>query len=164
MKEQGYSNFHVSCYGNLQNKNVILQQYIEEGKELIMKYGISDLITMNDKTQSVPDLIPLYDILCLPSLYEGFSNAISEYICCGRPVLCSDVADNGVMVKDGYNGFLFDPKNVDSMVESFKRMLQLTYEERIEMGIRSREIAEVLFKKENFLNAYIDIIENRRQQ
>ena len=98
-------------------------------------------------------------MMCLPSLHEGFSNSISEYICCGRPVICSDVSDNSVMVHDGENGFLFDPLNVESIMEAFVRYFDISFEQRDKMGVRSREIAESLFDKDKFIESYIKLIE-----
>ena len=128
--------------------------------ELIEKYRLSDRIFAHDNTQNVAKEIEKYDVLCLPSLFEGFSNSLSEYICCGRPVLASDVSDNSLMVKDGDNGFLFDPENVDSIAAAFSKFFVLSKEEKARMGIRSREIAESLFKKERFIDSYISLIES----
>lgn len=159
LKNDGYDNFHVDWYGELHYSNPILQKYIDEGKMLIEKYNVGNLITLNDKTKNVADLIPTYDMMCLPSLVEGFSNSLSEYICCGRPVLCSDVADNSIMVNDGENGFLFNPLSVESMVSALKKYFALSDAERISMGTRSRQIAEDLFDKEKFIESYIKLIE-----
>lgn len=161
LKDEGYTAFHVDWYGDLHLRNPILQQYIEDGKALIKQYKVGDLITLNDKTKKVDELLPTFDVLCLPSLFEGFSNSISEYICCGRPVLCSDVADNSVMVRNCENGYLFNPLDVYSMVNAFKNFFALSIEERKHKAARSREIAEELFKKEKFVESYINLIESK---
>lgn len=127
---------------------------------MMKEYGLTDTIIIKDPTREVASLIPQYDVLCLPSLHEGFSNSISEYICCGRPVICSNVSDNPVMVKEGENGFLFDPTDASDIAEAFSRFFSLTKEMRTAMGRRSREIAEALFDKERFISAYIDLIES----
>ena len=127
--------------------------------DLVKQNNLQDVLTLNDHTKNVSGLIPRFDALCLPSLAEGFSNSISEYICCGKPVLCSDVADNGIMVKNGENGFLFDPTNIDDMVNAFVKFFNLTQQEREKMGEKSRERAEQLFNKERFVESYIELIE-----
>jgi glycosyltransferase involved in cell wall biosynthesis len=95
----------------------------------------------------------------LPSLFEGFSNSIAEGICCGKPMLVSDVSDNRIMVHDHENGFLFDPNDVDSIVDAFIRFFSLDTSEMTMMGHKSREIAESLFDKEAFIESYINLIE-----
>lgn len=150
--------FQVDWYGNKIIGAEENPDYVIFSK-LIENYGIGEIITLHGHTDKVAELIPQFDVMCLPSLGEGFSNSIGEYICCGKPVLCSDVADNNVMVKDGINGFLFDPKNIRELVNAFKRFFSLSNQEKTEMGKQSRKIAEELFNKERFINSYIDLIE-----
>lgn len=149
----------VEWYGNHTFNTKEQQNYFEEGMRMIRDYNLENTLIIHDATKDVAKLIPTFDVLCLPSLHEGFSNSISEYICCGRPVICSDVSDNSVMVHDGENGFLFNPLDVESIVRAFERYLSISEEERVSMGRKSREIAEMLFDKEKFLNDYISIIE-----
>lgn len=152
--------FKIDWYGNMGTKDSPNPNY-EEFKSLVDKYDLNEVLVLNDHIKNVKDIIPTFDILCLPSLTEGFSNSISEYICCGKPVLCSNVADNKYMVKDGTNGFLFDPKDLDDMVDKFLKIISLSPEELIKMGKESRRIAECLFDSEAFTNKYIQLIERK---
>ena len=105
----------------------------------------------------VTDVLQVYhsaDALCLPSLYEGFPNAVCEAISCGQPVLCSNVCDNPRLVEDGVNGFLFDPLDAGSIASALKRFSVLTPEERAQMGAASRRKAETLLSPETFLAAW----------
>ena len=158
LKDCTKKQFMVTWFGNKSSKESSNPDY-EHFEELIKYYNISDVIALKDHVQNVSSIIPEFDVLCLPSLGEGFSNSISEYICCGRPVLCSNVADNSIMVKDGLNGFLFDPTDEENMKESFLKFFDLTKEEIQRMGEISRQIAESLFNKDSFVNSYIDLIE-----
>lgn len=150
--------FEIHWHGNMRFGKDLLPQYVElDG--LVRKYNICDRLYLHDHTHQVAQMLPLYDALCLPSLTEGFSNSISEYICTGRPVLASDVADNHIMVKDGINGFLFDPENVDDMVGKFRMFIKMLGYEYDSMGSSSRRIAEGLFDKNKFVESYIKLIE-----
>ena len=109
----------------------------------------------------VADILPVYrsaDALCLPSLYEGFPNAVCEAVSCGLPVLCSNVCDNPRLVEDGVNGFLFDPMDADSIASALVRFCGLSAEEREDMGAASRRKAESLLSPETFLAAWQDMI------
>lgn len=152
-------NYHIDWYGNHTFSSVEQNKYFDEGLQKLKEYNLSDHLTIHKPTREVHKLIPLYDVMCLPSLHEGFSNSISEYICCGRPVICSDVSDNSVMVHNGENGFLFDPLSVESIVEAFINYFETTKEHRTTMGARSREIAEKLFDRDKFIESYIKLIE-----
>ncbi|MBO4334150.1 MAG: glycosyltransferase family 4 protein [Paludibacteraceae bacterium] len=151
--------YHIDWYGNHKFSSDAQRQYFEDGMLKIKEFRLEKYITIHEPTKEVDKLIPIYDVMCLPSLHEGFSNSISEYICCGRPVICSDVSDNSVMVHDGYNGFLFNPLDVEDIVKSFVKYFETTKEQRTQMGINSRKIAENLFDKERFIESYIELIE-----
>jgi glycosyltransferase involved in cell wall biosynthesis len=152
--------FHVDWYGKDIFTNKKLEDYYKEGVGLIKKYHLENIVTLHSNVENVYELIPKFDVLCLPSFHEGFSNSLSEYICCGRPVLCSDVSDNCIMVKNGVNGFLFDPDCIESMASAFRKYFALTKEQRSIMGIKSREIAESLFDENKFIMDYVNLIED----
>ena len=158
VKEEVGPIFHVDWYGNREIGSEKNPDYIAFSR-LIESYEIGDIITLNGHTDKVAEIIPQFDVMCLPSIGEGFSNSISEYICCGKPVLCSDVADNSILVKDGINGFLFDPFDIKMMANAFKRFFSLSEQEKKQMGKESRKIAETLFDKDKFINSYIELIE-----
>lgn len=157
--KKGFDKFHIYWYGNHKFITEVQNNYFEEGLKIISYNKLEQFVSINEPTIDVPNLIPSFDVMCLPSLHEGFSNSISEYICCGRPVICSDVSDNSVMVHEGENGFLFNPLEVDSIVDAFIKYFSLSNDAQKKMGERSREIAESLFDKEKFINSYIKLIE-----
>lgn len=152
--------YHVDWYGNHTFSTEEQARYFDAGLQKIEDYRLTEYITIHNPTREVHKLIPTFDVMCLPSLHEGFSNSISEYICCGRPVICSDVSDNSVMVHNGENGFLFDPLNEESIMNAFIQYFETSKEDRIKMGQKSREIAEGLFDKDKFLKSYIELIES----
>jgi glycosyltransferase involved in cell wall biosynthesis len=61
-----------------------------------------------------------YHLLILPRPLSfqtkyGFSTKLSEYLISGVPILVTQVSDNGLYIKDGENGFIVEPGNVDAM-------------------------------------------------
>ena len=157
VKQRTTKNFKVFWYGDRQDGEYMKgSQHIHE---LIEKYKIEDVLEVKQAVKNVAELMPSFHFMCLPSLFEGFSNSLSEYICSGKPVVCSDVSDNSLMVHEGENGFLFDPKDTESMCSAFVKMLTLSQDRLEVMGKRSREIAEELFDKDTFINKYVDLIE-----
>jgi len=50
----------------------------------------------------------------------GFSTKLSEYLVSGRPVLVTNVSDNGKYIKDGFNGFIIPPDSLESMTNKIK--------------------------------------------
>ena len=160
LKKRTKHQFLIEWYGNRVFSNSISQNYYNVFCEKINELNLQDIVILHDSVKNVAELMSSYDAICLPSLHEGFSNTISEGICCGKIMLVSDVSDNPVMVKDGENGFLFDPYSVSEIVIAFEKFFTLTPEQRKSFGKKSRSIAEMLFSKDKFVKSYISLIES----
>jgi len=110
----------------------------------------------------VSDITPLYQsatAFCLPSLYEGCSNVIGEAMACGKPILASNVSDNPRLVKDGENGFLFNPANPQDIANAILRFSKQSPAQWKHMGQISRQRAEKMLSPDVFVNKYIELIE-----
>jgi glycosyltransferase involved in cell wall biosynthesis len=75
----------------------------------------------------VPDEeLPLWynagELLVFPSLYEGFGMPVIEAMACGTPVVAANRSSIPEAV--GTAGLLFDPENVDKLVERLTAVLQ----------------------------------------
>ena len=155
--------FEIHWYGNKAYTNPLQIEYIEKGLQKIHEYGLEKTIFFEGRTKDVVGVIANCDVMCLASFFEGFSNSLSEYICCGKPVLCSNIDENTIMVQDGVNGFTFDPYSVESIAEAFINFFSLDQNAKQQMGYKSRERAMELFNKEKFVGAYVDLIEDKHK-
>lgn len=66
------------------------------------------------------------DCFVMPSRFEGLPNALIDAMYLGKPVVatrCIPVIDR--IVKDGYNGILVPPEDVDAMADAMVKALQL---------------------------------------
>jgi D-inositol-3-phosphate glycosyltransferase len=57
------------------------------------------------------------DALIVPSLYESFGLVVLEALACGTPVVVSQIGKMKTIVKEGRNGFCFQPNSPDSLAE-----------------------------------------------
>ena len=133
-------------------------QYANDCFALIDELGLQNCIIFKGETKDVLSEYHNHDVLCLPSLYEGFPNVVCEAMSCGLPVLCSDVCDNPRIIKEGENGFLFDPKSEQSISDTIKRFILLPTEKRKEIGEANRKLAIKLFSAERFIMNYEELI------
>ena len=133
--------------------------YYRQVMQYVQDNDLQEYIHFNGFCKDVEGMMPHLDIIALPSKYEGFSNSIAEGICCGKPILASDIADNRTMVHDTVNGFLFSPDDIEEMADKFSEMISMSSEQRQDMGNESRSIAESIFKKEEFVNKYVELID-----
>lgn len=97
---------------------------------------------------------------CLPSLYEGFPNALCEAMSCGLPIVASNICDNPDIVEDGVNGFLFDPLSIVDIADKIELLFKLDNESIIQMRKLNRLKSEDLFSEKKFIEKYINLIES----
>lgn len=93
-----------------------------------------------DKERKIK-LLNLSNILLLPSYAEGFPNALLEAMAVGLPVITTHVGGIPDIIKDGENGFLIQPRDVDALKEKIL-MLVNNKELREEMGRKNRELVK----------------------
>ncbi len=73
--------------------------------------------------RDVRDIIHLSDVLVLTSLWEGLPRVIPQAMAAGKPVVCTAVDGSPEAVKDGVNGFLARPRDVDYIAEKVSLLL-----------------------------------------
>lgn len=154
VKEKGL-NVHFDWYGSKSFNKPYFEQVLSEYQKL----GISDYLTLHDPSQGIEMEYQRSDAFLLPSLYEGYPNVVVEAMACGLPVVCSDCYENPYIVKEGVNGFLFNPLHVEDMVSAIEKVVNLSREERRQMGMNNRELCLERNTEEVFLKAYIDLME-----
>lgn len=73
------------------------------------------------KHSKIGNIYHLADFTLVPSLcYENSPTVIYESLSYGVPVIASDLGGIGELVKDHYNGFIFEPKNEKNFLEVIK--------------------------------------------
>ncbi len=92
-------------------------------QNLAEKLKVKDKVLFLGQRTDVEELLPLSDICVLPSLSEGMSNAILEYMAYGKPVIATRVGGNPELVTDGFNGLLVEKENVDQLTEALLTLL-----------------------------------------
>lgn len=160
LREKTKRQFEVHWYGNQELISRGNRDLLDYAKSRVVELSLTDVFFFHPAVKDVFHFMGKYHAICLPSLYEGFSNSVAEAICCGKPMLVSNVADNGIMVVEDENGFLFDPRQTDSICKAFERFFRLSYADLCKMSQRSRQIAESLFDKEYFISQYVKLIES----
>ena len=132
--------------------------YYQSVEDAISQRSLGDFMRLYDPCDDVIKLYGSADVVCLPSIYEGCSNVICEAMSCGIPVLASRVSDNVRLVREGENGFLFDPLSPEDIAETILRFSRLSIKERRRQGHEGRRMAEAKLSNERLLNRYIELI------
>ncbi len=96
--------------------------------------------------------VAISDVFTLTSLWEGLPIAIIEAHLQKKPALVTKVDGNQEIVKNGINGFLYPPGNIDNAVEKLE-ILYYNKELREKMGKRGYEkVVEEFSKDKMFLD------------
>jgi glycosyltransferase involved in cell wall biosynthesis len=80
-------------------------------------------------------------LFVLPSYHEGLPMAILEALAAGLPVVATPVGGIPEVIKDGYNGFLVTPGDVEALAEKLAILANDRHLCEV-MGRRSRKIAK----------------------
>jgi glycosyltransferase involved in cell wall biosynthesis len=99
------------------------------------------------------------DLFVLPSYHEGLPMAILEALSAGLPIVASAVGGIPEVIKDGCNGYLITPGDVEALAE---KLMLLANDPHMcqEMGRHSREIAEQEFKVDTYCERLIALYES----
>lgn len=98
------------------------------------------------------------DVFVLPSYYrEGLPRTSLEACASGSPIITTDSVGCRESVKDGVNGLLIEPQNLNSLVNAMEYFITNPVKIK-EMGINSRKYAEERFDVDIINNDLIKII------
>jgi glycosyltransferase involved in cell wall biosynthesis len=107
---------------------------------------------------NMPEIYHSAKIVCLPSYHEGLPKSLIEAASCGRPIVTYDVPGCREIVKDGYNGYLVEPKSVDGLVDAIGKLLN-DRKLCIKMGNNGRKLVEKHFTQEKIARETIAVWE-----
>ena len=140
--------------------------YCEEAYEETLKKAQDDGIIIHHG--SVKDVRPyLYGVQCLihPSFYpEGMSNVCLEAAACGRAVITTKRPGCKETVEDGVSGYLVPEQDAKALTDAILKFINLSHEQKVQMGIAGRTRMESLFDRNQIVKAYEEEIRNILEQ
>jgi glycosyltransferase involved in cell wall biosynthesis len=74
--------------------------------------------------RDVRDIIHLSDVMVLTSLWEGLPRVLPQAMAAGKPVVATAVDGTPEAIKDGVNGYLAKPRDVESMAQRVVMLLE----------------------------------------
>lgn len=121
--------------------------------------GIHNRIHFLGKQESVNELLPLADLMLMPSELESFGLAALEAMACKVPSIATHVGGVPELIDDGVNGLLFDIGDVGSMAEGAIALLQ-DQDRFQEMRAAGRRTAQKRFCSTLVLPQYVKFYES----
>jgi glycosyltransferase involved in cell wall biosynthesis len=111
----------LNAFNNLKLKGVPVELYV-------YGYGNPSVYCFNQKGVFYMGEIPFgntqyeiskYDVLVLPSFFDGWGVVVNEAICAGLPVICSDMVGAKILIRNFSCGYVFkagDEKNLINII------------------------------------------------
>lgn len=125
-----------------------MQAWVDEG--VVNYLGTSD---------SVEKDIAKVDCMVLPSYYrEGVPKSLLEAGAMGKPIVTTDNVGCRETVDDGINGFLCESRSTESLIEKLALIINMTHQERLAMGEKSRMKIQNEFDERIVINKYLDAV------
>jgi L-malate glycosyltransferase len=91
---------------------------------LAHELNIQDRITFLGKQDSVHDLLPLADLMLMPSKLESFGLVALEAMACRVPTISTNVGGVPELIEDGVTGLLFPVGATEAMAEAAVALLK----------------------------------------
>jgi len=153
IKSMGIQKIQVIIVGNGPYHSVL--------RELSLKLNIEeDVLFIGRKTQlEVKKYILQSDVIVLPSLSEGLGRVLIEAMACGKPVVASRIGGIPEIIKENYNGFLFQPGNVGELASKIYKVLENPKLSK-KLGKNGRDFAQNFFSVEKYINGYKTLIDH----
>ncbi len=163
LKEKGVYEFIqlAQTYNSLKNKFILAGSIIDNDSSYITKEELrswvnSGVIEYRGMSDNIEDLIYESTCVILPSFYrEGVPRILLESAACGRPIITTNITGCKEVIKD--NGFLAVPRSYNSLEECFNKYSNLSYEDKIKMGLASRVIVEKNFSESKIIDSYLKV-------
>ena len=120
--------------------------------------GIAEYVEFTGflKPEEVKEHMLKSDVLVLPSLTEGLPRVIIEAMAAGLPVIATDVGSVKELVKDGENGFLVKPGDIDALTKAIMNLAGNGKQAR-KMGLKSKQLFQesgVLYTMAGYARRY----------
>ncbi len=125
-------------------------------QHLAQTLGIEDKILFLGQRTDIGELLTISDICVLPSLSEGMSNAILEYMAIGKPVIATQVGGNPELIQDGYNGLLVAKENIDQLSQALINLLE-DPQKRRSMGEKGLSLIKEKFSMQTMITHYQEL-------
>ncbi|KPJ60530.1 MAG: hypothetical protein AMJ46_05845 [Latescibacteria bacterium DG_63] len=127
-------------------------------EKLCAQLGIGDDVLFLGNQECIERILPVADLLLLPSEHESFGLVCLEAMSCAVPVVATNVGGVKEVVEHGKTGFLHDPYDVESMAASSLQLLRDS-DKRKAFGQEARRTAIEQFEMSSVVKRYVELYE-----
>jgi glycosyltransferase involved in cell wall biosynthesis len=101
--------------------------------------GLQSRCLLVGAREDVPELLPVFDVVVLPSLWEGLPYVLLEAMAAGKAVVATRVGGMPDVIQEGQSGLLVPPADSAALAAALVKVLE-NEELRSKMGNSAREV------------------------
>lgn len=152
------SNYRLKIYGSGPDELLI--------KEMIKNYNLSDSIELLKFTNEIIDKINECDFFVMPSLFEGFPNALMEAVVLKKPCVVSDFKSGSAryLVQNNFSGIIVDTKSPASFFGEQMVKLADNIDFYKKGAIKQSDIILIKNNASSIASQWIDFFEKKRNE
>lgn len=144
--------FKIIGFINQTNPNSVPYEQLHEWQK-------EKFISYEGETTDIRPYLEQADCLIFPSYYrEGISRILMEAAAMETPIITTDNVGCRDVVDHEKNGYLVKPRDVDDLVKSIERFIELHEEDKLLMGKLGREKMIDEFEESKIIKHYLTII------
>lgn len=98
-------------------------EFFEKIRRLVDELGLDKHFIFTGDRRDTARILSILDLFVLPSISEGFSNAVIEAMAAGKPVVATEVGGNPESVVHGKTGMLVRPSDSEAIAEAVLKLL-----------------------------------------
>lgn len=129
-------------------------------REQLVEWIDKEYIRYLGTTSDVRQFIKTSDVITLPSYREGLPKVVLEGMAMAKPIITTLTAGCRETVDHGKNGLLVPVKDPEALANAMLTMIEISPEERQNMGLLSRKMAVNTFDDEHITNFYLTVIDH----
>ena len=139
----------------LQDENIKLQLLLvghgsleDDIRSLLNTLQLSECVRILGIRKDVNAWMATCDGYVMSSLWEGMPLVLLEAAASECPIVATDVGGNCEVVRDGVTGYLVPPKNPSRLAQAMKFLMNLSCEERKQLGRQGRDLVSQYYDYE----------------
>jgi glycosyltransferase involved in cell wall biosynthesis len=128
-----FDDLELNCVGTLTVDTKVLSGFPEELRSRVQNLS-------NVSHAELSEIYKNSDIFILPTLSEGFSQALLEAMASGTPIVTTPVGASHELLRDGVNAFIVSKRDPVALADSIRRLIE-SRELRKQMGHEAQTTA-----------------------
>ncbi len=148
-------NFMFNIYGSTLYGS---EDYYKKLEKYIKEHKIESYIKFHGYKKNILEEILKNDAILVCSHFEPFGRVIIEAMACGRIVLSYDYGGPSEIIKNGFNGFLIEYKNIDGFAKRLLSIPSLPASTLIEIYQNSINTVKSKYNYDSFYRLFKELL------